>query len=1324
MVLTDESKRMINKIVALFDTVSDPVWVCDPEDLNIHGMNHASIDIFGYGQAQPGEKYLKDVTADLDNQTIAALTNAAHNVSEVLETQWLVQCENGTGLDARVHLRIHEINATRVLVVSLQNIAPRDTDPGFSFKPENLTEALDSTGSFFRSLFEAAPGRFLVLRPRTYQIVAVSDAYLQATLTDRKSITGKSLFEVFPDDPNDPIADGTRSLRVSLSRVETTGITDVMGVLRYPIARPESLGGGFEERFWSPVNTPVKGEGGQVPLIIHRVEDVTDYVKEVGEDTALNALEDRASHLRQDIILRTGELRTAYDRLEEQTAYLRSAKRMLGLGIWKMDLDNQRITWLDDVHRIYGVDSQLKVNDVTGYLQLVHPSDRDSLLNNLKNWLENPDSHFEFKHRIVKNDGEVTFVKGVAELSEVNGQRKLTGVVQDVTEQELNEAAISRGQSLSRIAGKVAKLGGWRVNLNDKVVEWSDETAKIHEVEDGTRHFSLENAIEFYSPEYREAIATLFNRCVEAGEPFDGTLQIITAKGNRRWVRSIGEAELNDRGEIISVQGGFQDITEQVEARHEFEELTQKLHLTLENMRDPFFLLDNQLRFIFLNTAAEKRLHQRRDDLIGKRIDIAFPYEDTVYFETHYQRALDQQESQHFTADFKPLDAYFRVDAHPVPDGLAVYFSDVSREREREEHLRLLEAAVSRQNDMLAITEPGPLDDPDSLKIVYVNNAYISQTGYSKADVIGSPLPLLQQQATDQVALNRIKDALRRNKAIREELINYTKQGEPYWLEIDLVPLTDDRGNTTHIVAVGRNISDRKHMEEATRLSEERFHLVARATNDVIWDWDFKQNSVWWNESMETLFGYNRSTLEKGPESWTNRIHPDDKEFVLTSIHEVIEGQSTNWSEEYRFLHADGRDRTVIDRGFVIRDHEQRAVRMLGSMLDITQERKTAEELRQAQKLEAVGQLTGGVAHDFNNLLTVILGNAELLEEELADSPHLRDLATMAASAASRGAELTNRLLAFARRQALEPQVINVNRLLAGMEHLLRRTLQESIEIELVQAGGLWSPEVDPAQLESAILNLAINARDAMPAGGRLTIETANAMLDDTYADNHQEVKAGQYVLISLSDTGTGMPEDVIRQAFEPFFTTKNESQGSGLGLSMVYGFVKQSGGHIKLYSELEEGTTVKLYFPRSMTGKSATFEAGPSIAVIGGQEHILVVEDDDLVRQHVIALLKGLGYRVSSAESGQMALKILNRRADIDLLFTDVVMPGGLNGRQLADQATALRPGIKILFTSGYTENAIVHHGRLDPGVQLLSKPYRRQDLANKIRRTLMDSE
>ncbi len=381
---------------------------------------------------------------------------------------------------------------------------------------------------------------------------------------------------------------------------------------------------------------------------------------------------------------------------------------------------------------------------------------------------------------------------------------------------------------------------------------------------------------------------------------------------------------------------------------------------------------------------------------------------------------------------------------------------------------------------------------------------------------------------------------------------------------------------------------------------------------------------------------------------------------------------------------------------------------------------RSEAQLRQLQKMEAVGQLTGGIAHDFNNMLAVIISSLNLLQRRIAKGDtNVGRFADAALDGAQRAASLTQRLLAFSRQQALSPAVTDVNRLVGTMSELLSRTLGETIRLETVLAGGLWKAHIDPSQLESAILNLAVNARDAMPEGGRLTIETANAYLDDTYAASHGEVTPGQYVLIAVTDTGSGMDADVLAKAFEPFFTTKPVGRGTGLGLSQVYGFVKQSGGHIKIYSEPGHGTTMKLYLPRhAAEGEAATLPALPA-GTSTGTETVLVVEDDARVRQMTIEALTDLGYTVLEADGAARALTLIETQPGIALLFTDIVMPE-VNGRKLADAALKLRPDLKVLFTTGYTRNAVVHNGVLDHGVQLLGKPFTIQQLAAKVRHVL----
>ncbi len=812
------------------------------------------------------------------------------------------------------------------------------------------------------------------------------------------------------------------------------------------------------------------------------------------------------------------------------------------------------------------------------------------------------------------------------------------------------------------------------------------------------------------------------------------------------------------------------------------------------------------------------------------------------------------------------------------------------------------------------------------------------------------------------------------------ELRYRRRDGEHRWYVARAEPLRDASGEVTGWFGASTDIHDLKVTDEVLRETEERYRLALLATQDAIWDWDLVKNHVLWNEALQTAHGHDLSTVEPTGQWWIEHIHPDDRARVDTSIHAVIDGDGSTWAEEYRFLRADGTYADILDRGRVIRDAQGKAVRMIGAMLDLTEqkrqqaalreseatlrslteampnmawitrpdgsvewfnarwyeytgspagadlghawadylhpqdrdqalekwlaaatagvpfenehrfraadgsyrwflargtpiagsdgqvtrwfgtctdiqelvearnllsrsreqlerevEERTREldrilsvsedlfvvcgpdgrfvsanpawakalgqepeklvgrafrdlvepddaerfsnamaalaqgggaqevdlrlkrngggfrwytwswiaegeaiygsgrdvternqleaQLRQAQKMETVGKLTGGVAHDFNNLLQVISGNLQLLTKDVAGNPRAETRVQNALAGVSRGSKLASQLLAFGRRQPLEPKVVNVGRLVAGLEDMLRRTLGDAIDVETVISGGLWNTVVDPAQVENALLNLAINARDAMDGVGKLTIEAGNAYLDDAYARAHAEVTPGQYVVVAVTDTGCGMTPDILAQVFEPFFSTKPEGKGTGLGLSMVYGFVKQSGGHVKIYSEPGQGTTVKLYLPRS-TAKEDVLVAADTGPVKGGAETILVAEDDEEVRATAVEMLTELGYKVLKAKDAASALSIIESGIQIDLLFTDVVMPGELRSPELARRAKERLPNIAVLFTSGYTENAIVHGGRLDPGVELLGKPYTQEALARKIRHVLANQQ
>ena len=598
--------------------------------------------------------------------------------------------------------------------------------------------------------------------------------------------------------------------------------------------------------------------------------------------------------------------------------------------------------------------------------------------------------------------------------------------------------------------------------------------------------------------------------------------------------------------------------------------------------------------------------------------------------------------------------------------------------------------------------------------------------GYEADEIIGRHFSTFYTDAerSQNVPAQALAEAERTGRFEREGW-RVRKDGTHFWAHVVIDAIRSPEGALVGFAKITRDLTERRAAETKLRESEEQFRLLVQSVTDyAIYMLDAGGHVASWNAGAQHIKGY-------APEEIIGRHFSDfyteaDRAAGLPRIGLETATRNGRWEHEGQRVRKDGTAfwaHVVID---AIRDDAGKLLGFAKVTRDITERREAEAALQAAQatmirsqKLEAIGQLTGGVAHDFNNLLQVISGNLQLLSKDIAGNARAEMRVQSALGGVARGSKLASQLLAFARRQPLEPRVVNAGRLLRGMDEMLRRALGGEIEVETVVAGGLWNSLVDPDQLENAVLNLAINARDAMNGEGRLTIEASNAFLDDEYVRQHDELSAGQYVMIAVTDTGTGIPPDILERVYEPFFTTKAEDKGTGLGLAMVYGFLKQSGGHVKIYSEVGAGTTVKLYFPREVASED-TLVGPTSDEIRGGEETILVVEDDDEVREVAVSMLTELGYRVVKARDAASALVVVDSGIPIDLIFTDVMMPGSLRSPDLARKAKERLPNVAVLFTSGYTQNAIVHGGRLDPGVELLAKPYTREALARKIRHVL----
>jgi PAS domain S-box-containing protein len=563
--------------------------------------------------------------------------------------------------------------------------------------------------------------------------------------------------------------------------------------------------------------------------------------------------------------------------------------------------------------------------------------------------------------------------------------------------------------------------------------------------------------------------------------------------------------------------------------------------------------------------------------------------------------------------------------------------------------------------------------------------------------------------------------------------------GREVWLTCNAYPVLDPQGLVTEVVVTFTDITALKQVQRELQKSEERFHLVMRGSTDAPWDWDLVTDRVYYSPRWLEMIGYEPSMGPLDAALWTARLHPEDRDRVLAQLQREIRDRQGAFEAEFRLQHADGHYVLQLLRAFISRDAEGRAVRLTGCNTDITERRAIELRLRHTQKMEAIGQLAGGVAHDFNNLLAVVTGNLELLKLELFDHPSALELVNEASGAARRGADLTRRLLASTRQQALQPVVLDVVSMMDALVPVLRRLIHATIRIETLAELPLPHIRVDAGQLENALINLAINARDAMPDGGTLTVTAATLVLDAAAAEE-LEVLPGPYVSLSVADTGHGMSRDVMQHALEPFFTTKPVGRGSGLGLSMVYGFVKQSGGALRLTSEPGRGTEVRLCFPavdgvRVRVGIDADVAAPAAIvrrepavqaAAVAAPAPtpragacVLVVEDDPTVRRFCERALASLGFEVLSAENGPAAVALLESDASVQLLLTDVIMPGGMSGPDVVRAAQRLRPGLPALLMSGYPAHELDGDPALAEG-RLLAKPFTRGELEARLRELL----
>ncbi len=803
--------------------------------------------------------------------------------------------------------------------------------------------------------------------------------------------------------------------------------------------------------------------------------------------------------------------------------------------------------------------------------------------------------------------------------------------------------------------------------------------------------------------------------------------RIIRPDGIVRWIRARAFGVLDTNGKLYRIAGIAEDITERKRAEISLFDSEERLRRIIESSPDSIVVKDREGRVGIANRTFFQRYDLTEAQVLGRT---AYEFRPKSIADHHF--AQDRRVMESGVALREDLAVTFAdgrehiiaVTRFPIFDNQEQISSVGSISVDITES-KTAEAALRKSEDRLIRAQQIARVGDWSLDLI-TEELYWSEEVYSifhvgRETFDGTTESFYRRVHPDDVERVRqiTNTAIGSGKSHEFEHRIVLPDGNERTIHERVEVECDQSGMPVFFLGTAQDITDRKRAEDSLRESEERFRVAFENVpvgNIIINDKGIVET---FNAAAENIFGYladevigqNIKMLMPVPDR--NRHDGYLQNYLRTAEPKVIgigrEVTGLRKNGEEFAMHLSIGEMPVGDgRSFI------------GSITDLKELKGLEQKLSQAQRMEAVGQLTGGVAHDFNNLMAIMINNAELLKDGVGEDEEARECIEEIIAAVDRGSSLTGRLLAFSRKTTLVPVATDVSDLIGGLHDMLQRTLGEAVEIKVVGTPDVWPARTDPHQFENALVNLAINARDAMPKGGTLTIETANVTLDRTYAEQQDEVAPGDYVTVAVNDSGTGMPPGVLEKVFDPFFTTKEVGKGSGLGLSMVYGFVKQSKGHITIYSEVDLGTTVKLYMPRSQEGAAKTDVEDDALDFARGSERILVVEDDPGVRKGPVKILRGHGYEVAEAGNGEEAIDHLKTGRSFDLLFTDVILPGGMNGVEIGEEAKRLQPDIKVLYTTGYAKNAVAHHGRLDSGKTLVNKPYRRAELLEMVRAVL----
>ncbi len=764
---------------------------------------------------------------------------------------------------------------------------------------------------------------------------------------------------------------------------------------------------------------------------------------------------------------------------------------------------------------------------------------------------------------------------------------------------------------------------------------------------------------------------------------------------------------------------------EQALAQEALRESEERYRTVAETAGDAIITIDSQSRVQFANRATEKIFGYSPAELQGKELTVLMPESVRQAHRAgirHYlatgEKHLSWQATQvtglHKSGREIPLEIAFAEFREKNQRFFTGIIRDITERKREQEALRQSEEKFAKAFD----------SSPTAISIstlregryVDVNDSFLQMTGYRRNEIIGRTAAELGMWIHPEVRITLIKALHAQGRVLDFDFLFRAKSGEERFgvLSAEIIQV----GGEPCLLANIRDDTERRRAEQALVATQQQYESLVNSVDGIVWEADARTlRFTFVSRQAEKLLGYPAEQWLQEHDFWANHIHPEDRKWAVEScLRATAEQHDHNF--EYRMLAADGRTLWLRDMVNVVLDGQ--VSRLRGLMVDVTQQREMEQQLRQSQKMEAVGQLAGGVAHDFNNLLMVIRGYGELMLDRLEPNSVVRTQAEGIMQAAQRASSVTRQLLAFSRKQVLSPKVLDLNAVVGEVSKMLLRLIGEDIELETVKASRLWRVKADPGQIEQVIVNLAVNARDAMPKGGKLTIETRNVELDNTYARHHISVQPGPYVLLAVTDNGLGMDAETRSRVFEPFFTTKEQGKGTGLGLATVYGIVKQSGGYIWVYSEPGQGSTFKVYLPRVTEAAESEAAAGTRSKPALASETVLLVEDEEGVRTVVRGFLEVRGYRVLEAADGPAAIRLASHQnGPIHLLLTDMVMPS-MNGPELAERILEKHPSVKVLYMSGYTPGGARHNHNLDLQAAFLEKPFSGEALGKKLREVL----